>query len=161
MTRPRRSIPGSVAVLLPYFLLSLDWEWARLDLGPFRYLGLPLMAVGAVTYLPCLWEFVARGLGTPSPLDPPQKLVTTGLYRFVRNPMYVTVGTFLIGEAVFFESLLLALFFFFFWLDVHLFILLYEEPTLRRMFGEEYEAYCRRVHRWTPTLGRAARTDPD
>ena len=144
--------PGAVAVLFPYLLLSLHWPWERLELGAARYLGLPFMLVGGLSYVACLREFVTQGRGTPSPLDPPQKLVTGGLYRFVRNPMYVTVGGFLIGEILFFESLILLAFLLFLWLDFHLFIVLYEEPTLSRTFGSAYERYVREVPRWIPRL---------
>jgi protein-S-isoprenylcysteine O-methyltransferase Ste14 len=149
--------PGAVAVLFPYLLLSLDWEWERLELGTVRLLGLPFMLLGGLAYLGCLWEFVSRGRGTPSPFDPPQKLVTGGLYRFVRNPMYVTVGCFLIGEILFFESLILLLFLLFLWLDFHLFIVLYEEPTLKRAFGSPYEDYLQGVPRWIPRLRSSGR----
>ncbi len=143
---------GAVAVLFPYLLLSLDWQWERLTLGTARFLGLPFMLVGGLGYLACLREFVARGRGTPSPFDPPQKLVTLGIYRFVRNPMYVTIGCFLIGEILFFESLMLLAFLLFLWLDFHLFVVFYEEPTLRRTFGSAYEEYLREVPRWVPRL---------
>ncbi len=146
--------PGSVAVLFPWLLLSLDWEGERLSLGAARFLGLPFMVVGVLSYVTCLWEFVERGLGTPSPFDPPQKLVISGLYRFVRNPMYVTVGCFLVGEILYFESLILLGFLLFLWLDFHLFVVFYEEPTLRRMFGAEYERYVREVPRWIPRWPR-------
>ena len=144
--------PGAAAVLIPWLLLSMGWEWERLNLGPLRWVGAPFLLIGTVAYLPCVREFVVRGRGTPSPFDPPKKLVTSGTYRFVRNPMYVTVGLFLIGEILVFESLALLLFLLLLWLDFHLFVLFYEEPTLRKSFGESYEAYCRAVRRWVPRL---------
>ena len=149
--------PGAVAVLFPYLLLSLDWEWERLALGTARFLGLPFMLTGGLGYVGCLREFVARGRGTPSPFDPPQKLVTAGFYRFVRNPMYVTIGCFLIGEILFFESLVLLAFLLFLWLDFHLFIVFYEEPTLKRTFGSAYDEYLRKVPRWIPRLSPRGR----
>lgn len=144
--------PGSVTVLLPYLLLSLDWQGPRLELGAARHLGLPFMLAGGLGLVRCLWEFAARGRGTPSPLDPPRKLVITGLYRRVRNPMYVTVGCVLVGEILYFESLPLLVFLLFMWLVFHLVIVVYEEPTLRRTFGPPYEAYLRKVPRWIPRL---------
>ena len=148
--------PGAVAVLFPNRLLSLDGEWERMEQGTARILGLPFMLTGGLGYIACVWEFVARGRGTPSPFDPPQKLVTAGFYRFVRNPMYVTVGCFLIGEILFFESLILLVFLLFLWIDFHLFIVFYEEPTLKRAFGSAYDEYLQKVPRWIPRLRHGA-----
>ena len=143
-------VPGTVVVLLPWLVLGSDSAWARHDGGPFRWLGVPIALIGFLAYLPCLQAFIVRGRGTPSPLDPPQKLVTLGIYRFVRNPMYVTVGVVLIGEIVFFGSLALLAFLLAFWLVVHAWTVVYEEPTLRRQFGTSYKEYCSRVNRWIP-----------
>ena len=119
-----------------------------------RPLGWIVVAIGAAIGLPCIWEFAWRGLGTPAPFDPPRKLVISGPYRFVRNPMYFGMGVVLIGEAIVFPNITLlmigltaALFLF-----VTAFVIVYEEPTLRRMFGTDYEAYCRAVRRWIPRL---------
>ena len=119
-----------------------------------RPLGWIVVAIGAVIGLPCVWEFAWRGLGTPAPFDPPRRLVISGPYRFVRNPMYVGMGIALIGEAIVFPYitwLMLALVVSL-WAVVSVFIIEYEEPTLRRMFGADYEAYFREVHRWIPRL---------
>src|SRR5437899_7819286 len=119
-----------------------------------RPLGWIVVAIGAAIGLPCVWEFAWHGLGTPVPFDPPRRLVITGPYRFVRNPMYVGMGIALLGEAIVYPNLtwlmlgLIAVL----WAAVSLFIIGYEEPTLRRMFGSDYEAYCRQVHRWIPRL---------
>jgi len=85
-------------------------------------------------------------------LDPPRRLVVQGPYRFVRNPMYLGAGTALAGAALFFQSLPLVGFTALFLLSTHLFVRWYEEPTLRRTFGEVYQAYCRKVARWRPRL---------
>ena len=119
-----------------------------------RPLGWIVVAIGAAIGLPCVWEFAWRGLGTPAPFDPPRRLVVSGPYRWVRNPMYLGMGVALIGEAIVFPNLTLtilvtvALLFVF----VSLFVLGYEEPTLRRMFGTDYENYSRAVRRWIPRL---------
>ena len=116
--------------------------------------GWIVVAIGLAIALPCVWEFAWRGFGTPAPFDPPRKLVVSGPYRFVRNPMYVGFGLVLLGEAIVFPNstrVLLALIVIL-WLAVSLFIIGYEEPTLRRMFGEDYQAYCRAVRRWIPRL---------
>ena len=119
-----------------------------------RPLGWIVVAIGAAIGLPCVWEFAWRGLGTPAPFDPPRRLVISGPYRFVRNPMYVGMGIALLGEAIVYPNLTLVMLglIVVLWAAVTLFIIGYEEPTLRRMFGSDYEAYCRQVHRWIPRL---------
>jgi len=92
------------------------------------------------------------GRGTPAPFDPPRRLVIRGPYRFVRNPMYVGAGLALAGAALFYESLPLLAYGGVFLLACHLFVLSYEEPTLKRTFGPDYEAYCHHVNRWRPRL---------
>jgi len=119
-----------------------------------RPLGWIVVAIGAAIGLPCVWEFAWRGLGTPAPFDPPRRLVISGPYRFVRNPMYVGMGIALLGEAIVYPNLTLVMLglIVVLWAAVTLFIIGYEEPTLRRMFGNDYEAYCRQVRRWIPRL---------
>lgn len=119
-----------------------------------RPLGWIVVAIGAAVGIPCVWEFAWRGLGTPAPFDPPRKLVISGPYRFVRNPMYVGAGIVFIGEALVFPNITrfmlaeaLAAF-----ALVSLFIIAYEEPALRRTFGEDYVVYCTNVRRWIPRL---------
>ena len=143
---------GITMVLLPYLALTRGGEWAHVPLGALRFCGLPLVLLGFGGWVRCLWEFAARGRGTPSPLDPPDRLVVTGLYRFVRNPMYVTVGMVVVGEILLLESALLLMVLLFLWLAFHLFVTLYEEPTLRRLFGDPYREYCRSVPRWIPRV---------
>ena len=113
-----------------------------------------LMIAGAAIMLRCIFDFGWRGLGTPAPFDPPRRLVVSGLYRWVRNPMYLGMGIFLVGEAILLPSIMRAMLILItiLWAVVTLFIVLYEEPTLRRLFGAEYENYCRHVRRWLPRL---------
>lgn len=113
--------------------------------------GIVIATAGALVALSCLWAFAWIGKGTPAPFDPPRKLVVRGPYRIVRNPMYVGAALAVSGAALFFESIQLLAFVACFLLTTHLFVLLYEEPTLRRSFGEEYESYCGSVHRWWPS----------
>ena len=117
-------------------------------------LGWIVVAIGAAIGLPCVWQFAWRGLGTPAPFDPPRRLVISGPYRWVRNPMYIGMGIALIGEGIVYPNLtttmlgiVAALFVF-----VSVFVIAYEEPTLRRTFGIDYEKYCSAVHRWIPRL---------
>jgi protein-S-isoprenylcysteine O-methyltransferase Ste14 len=143
-------VPGSVAAGAPYLLLSSDVELLSYGIGNFRFTGVLPMALGALSYLWCAWNFAFVGKGTPAPIDPPKVLVSRGLYRVVRNPMYVGVGLILVGEAIVFESLTLLAYALFVWSMFHLFIVYYEEPTLRRKFGAAYEEYCKAVPRWMP-----------
>lgn len=113
-----------------------------------------LMRIGGTVMVACVWEFWWTGRGTPMPLDPPRKLVVKGLYRWVRNPMYLGMALFLVGEALALPAItremltLLAVLA----VAVNVFILAYEEPTLRRLFGADYAAYCANVRRWLPRL---------
>jgi protein-S-isoprenylcysteine O-methyltransferase Ste14 len=91
-----------------------------------------------------------RGLGTPAPIAPTKFLVVSGLHRYVRNPMYIGVWLVILGEATLFHSLVLVAWAAFFCVPVHAFVIFYEEPTLRRQFGESYEEYRRSVPRWIP-----------
>lgn len=121
-----------------------------MQLGIFRYLGALSILIGSAVYSWCAWDFTFAGRGTPAPIDPPKELVVRGLYRYVRNPMYVGILSILLGEAFFFASqrvfeyAVVAFIFFF------LFVVFYEEPILREKFGESYLQYCEDVSRWIP-----------
>ena len=115
--------------------------------------GIAVASAGAFVALSCLWAFTWIGKGTPAPFDPPRRLVVRGPYRFLRNPMYVGAGLAVGGAALYYESIQLFAFVLVFLLAARFFVVLYEEPTLRRTFGPEYEAYCQRVHRWRPSAG--------
>ncbi|MGZ7080177.1 MAG: methyltransferase family protein [Thermoanaerobaculia bacterium] len=119
-----------------------------------RLFGWIVVAVGAAIGLPCVWEFAWRGLGTPAPFDPPRKLVVTGPYRYVRNPMYVGMGIALIGEAIVFPHLtrVLLVMVAVLWAVITSFVMFFEEPMLRSMFGADYAVYCAQVRRWIPRL---------
>lgn len=139
--------PATVVLWVPLWLLS--WSYPRPALL-LQWLGLLPIALGAAVYLWCVWNFAARGQGTPAPIDPPKTLVVQGLYRWVRNPMYVGIGLVLMGETLLFGSGSLLLYTLLVLLACHLFVILYEEPTLRQRFGQAYEDYCRAVPRWIP-----------
>jgi len=140
---------GSVLVYVPYILASGPGT-AHWTLGPWRYLGLLPLAAGVAGLAHCLRDFAVVGRGTPAPFDPPQELVATGLYRWVRNPMYLSALVLLVGEAVVLEAPVLLRYAAAFLLGTHLFVVLYEEPTLRRKFGESYDRYRATVPRWLP-----------
>ncbi len=129
-------VPGFWTIAVPYLLLP---RGARPDFHGTGLLGLPLIAAGFALYIACaFWGFAVRGRGTPLPMDPPRKLVTEGPYGVVRNPMYWSVFLVVLGEAVLFHSLALLALSAGFLVATSLFVLLYEEPTLRRKFGAEY-----------------------
>lgn len=141
-------VPGFWTVAVPYWLLP---RGARPDLHGAGAAGWLLIAAGTSLYLACaFWGFALRGRGTPLPFDPPKNLVAEGPYGVVRNPMYWSVASVMLGEAAVFHSLALAELAAAFFAGTNLFVLFYEEPVLTRKFGAEYEAYCRRVPRWLP-----------
>jgi len=141
-------VPGTVAGVVPSRLRGHATVAAR---GAEAWMALAVIAVGVAIYLyTAFWSFAWIGGGTPAPIAPTKILVVQGLHRFVRNPMYIGIGLVVGGQAWLFHSLALALYLAFFALAVHLFVLFYEEPTLRKQFGEEYERYCAEVPRWIP-----------
>jgi protein-S-isoprenylcysteine O-methyltransferase Ste14 len=148
-------VPGTVAVLIPYQLLSSGSARLPLQIGILRYLGVIPILLGAAMYFRCAWDFTFTGKGTPAPIDPPKELVVQGLYRFVRNPMYVGVFLLLLGETLLFESRVLFEYAAVVFLLFHLFVVLYEEPILKRKFGESYQRYYDAVPRWLPRWRRS------
>ena len=142
-------LPGTVTVLIPYWILSARAAGVSSNRS-IRYLGIPLILIGAVGLLWCIWNFFSQGRGTLAPIDPPKHLVVRGLYRYVRNPMYVCVLTILTGEAIFFMSRSVLLEAGIFFSLAYSFVVFYEEPALRSQFGESYERYVRKVGRWIP-----------
>jgi protein-S-isoprenylcysteine O-methyltransferase Ste14 len=147
-------VPGTVAIYIPYWLLSSSSVPALLPMGVFRYFGILLALLGAAIYFWCAWDFTFAGKGTPAPIDPPKMLVVKGLYRHIRNPMYAGVLTLLAGEAWFFASRQLFIYAGVIFLLFNLFVIFHEEPALQRQFGESYRRYCAAVPRWIPRLTR-------
>ena len=141
---------GLVLVFLPAQLLS-PAEIARPEtIGAFQVVGMVVAVGGGAIALWCILSFAVVGRGTPAPFDPPRRLVVRGPYAVVRNPMYLGAGLALGGASLFYQSLPLLGYTAGFFLVTHLFVVLYEEPTLRRTFGTDYESYCRQVRRWWP-----------
>jgi protein-S-isoprenylcysteine O-methyltransferase Ste14 len=141
---------GFVLVYLPARFLSWSGIVEPATIGAPLAAGMIMVTIGTVIALWCVFTFVFIGQGTPAPFDPPRKLVIRGPYRFVRNPMYIGAGMTLAGAAVYYESLSILIYTGLFFLITHLLVVLYEEPTLRRTFGPDYEAYCNQVRRWLP-----------
>ncbi len=123
---------------------------SRIETGIFAYLAFLLWPVGTPITLWCFWDFTFKGRGTPMPIDPPKELVASGPYRYVRNPIYLGVMLILVGHFLWFGSWGLAGYAGLAFLGTHLFVVLYEEPSLRRRFGSSYEDYLSRVPRWVP-----------
>jgi len=143
-------MPGTITIYIPYLIVT-QWSPAAITRWSIlQFLGLIPIALGAAILLHCIWNFAAIGRGTLSPLDAPRRLVVQGLYRYVRNPMYVGVILILLGEALLCESIVLLEYAAGCFLLFNLVIMLYEEPALRSRFGESYVRYCRAVGRWLP-----------
>ena len=142
---------GLVLVFLPARLLSWSDVTRPPAIGVAQAVGMTVAAIGAALAVWCILTFALLGRGTPAPFDPPRRLVMRGPYQFVRNPMYVGAALALAGAALFCESPVLAGYAGGFLLVTHAFVTWYEEPTLRAMFGREYDTYCRQVRRWWPS----------
>ncbi len=141
---------GFLLIYLPAQVLSWAGILHPAAMGGAQIAGIAVGTAGAALALWCAGAFAWLGKGTPAPFDPPRRLVIRGPYRFVRNPMYIGAGLALGGAALFYQSIWLLAYDGLFLLAAHLFVVYYEEPTLRRNFGAEYEAYCQRVRRWRP-----------
>ena len=144
--------PGVVAGLIPWLLTR--WQ-AREPLpywAPMRVLGAILLVAGLIALIRAFARFVMEGLGTPAPIAAPERLVVGGVYRYVRNPMYMAVLAVIVGQALLLGRLGLLLYAAATWLLVAAFVRWYEEPTLTRRFGADYEAYRRSVPAWRPRL---------
>lgn len=144
------ALPGTTTVLIPWLIVSRSGAVPPRDWGTVQALALVPIALGVSILVRCIWEFAVRGRGTLAPVDPPKHLVVTGLYRYVRNPMYVGGVTLLLGEAALFRSVALLEYAAVWFLLVNAFVMFFEEPVLQRRFGESYDRYRRAVHRWLP-----------
>jgi protein-S-isoprenylcysteine O-methyltransferase Ste14 len=140
--------PGTLAGWLP-FLIS-GWK-PRADVSPLvRALGALLVVAGLLSLVECFARFVVRGHGTPAPISPPTRLVVTGQYRHVRNPMYVAMVCVVAGQGAWLGSGALFAYAAVLWLLFHVRVLTYEEPTLARTFGRSFDEYRLAVPRWLP-----------
>ncbi len=140
-------IPCTVLGVVPWLLLDVG---ARFDPGPWRFIAIVPIAAGIAAMLWCNWDFAVRGRGTGAPYDPPRLLVAHGLYRHVRNPMYVSALTIILGLALWTGAYSLLVYAASLAILYSLFVRFYEEPHLRRIFGHSYDTYCGAVPRWWP-----------
>ena len=143
-------VPGTVAVLVP-FLLAGD---RTVTSGAMLGLAVCLFALGVALYLRAVWDFAVLGKGTPAPIDAPKRLVVQGIYRYTRNPLYISMLTVIAGWAALFGTAVLVGYAAGLFVVYSLFVRLHEEPRLARVFGEEYAAYTQQVGRWLPRLPR-------
>ncbi len=150
-------VPGTVAVYVPLRIAGGVGSDAAFILRVLAWIpGL----IGLSIYLWCVWDFATFGRGTPAPIDAPKRLVVRGLYRYVRNPMYVGVLLVILAWVLHFGSLGLLLYGAAVATVFHCFVVFYEEPTLRRSFGDEYARYCAGVGRWWPRRPAAGGHEP-
>jgi protein-S-isoprenylcysteine O-methyltransferase Ste14 len=140
--------PGTMAGLVPWAITN--WERPTDGLGPVDVLGGALVLLGLAAVVACFVRFVVEGRGTPAPVAPTETLVVGGLYRYVRNPMYVAVASIIGGQAVLFRSPGTAVWLLVFLMAVVGFVKIYEEPELQSQFGDAYEQYRRAVPGWWP-----------
>jgi protein-S-isoprenylcysteine O-methyltransferase Ste14 len=144
-------VPAAVAGYVPWLIV----RGQPIDSLGRVFASLILFAIGGAIYFWCVWDFARFGRGTPAPIDAPKRLVVRGLYRYTRNPMYVGVLTVIVGWAVLAPILTLLVYGLCVGTAFHLFIVHYEEPHLRKVFGVDYEQYCSRVGRWLTVSSRA------
>jgi protein-S-isoprenylcysteine O-methyltransferase Ste14 len=142
--------PGFVAGLAPWWISHWRLNAPFFGTPLFRYAGGILAALGGIGLIDSFVRFAVQGLGTPAPVMPTRHLVVTGLYRYVRNPMYIAVVGAILGQALIFGSVPLLAYGVLVWLLFHVFVLAYEEPKLRSSFGAEYNDFCAHVPRWIP-----------
>jgi len=144
--------PGTVAGYVPWRICRWHVEAPLLGISSLRLVGVLLIAAALPVLLDSFARFALQGLGTPAPIFPTRHLVVSGLFRYVRNPMYVAVVSLILGQGLFFGSLLILEYGIAVWVGFYLFVLIYEEPALRKNYGPEYEEFCANVPRWIPHL---------
>jgi protein-S-isoprenylcysteine O-methyltransferase Ste14 len=154
-------VPGTVVGLVPYWFSGWRLGPPLLATPLTRWLGVVFIAVGLPLFADFVIRFVREGLGTPAPIAPTRHLVMGGPYRYTRNPGYVAVIAMLVGQALLFAQTQLLVYAVAVAAGFHLFVLLYEEPTLRQSYGAEYDVYCRQVPRWVPRLTARSRGGGD
>jgi protein-S-isoprenylcysteine O-methyltransferase Ste14 len=144
--------PGVVAGWVPYTLSRWHLQPPFLGVQAGRWIGAALVLAGLAGLVDSFARFALEGRGTPAPVAPTKTLVVSGLYRHVRNPMYVAVVSAILGQALLFGSVAVLEYAGVIWGLFHVFVLVYEEPTLFRRYGDSYRGYQREVGRWWPRL---------
>jgi protein-S-isoprenylcysteine O-methyltransferase Ste14 len=144
--------PFTLACLVPWWVTRWEFRPAFFGVDLTRIIGSILIIAGAPGIVDSFARFALEGLGTPAPIAPPEKLVVTGLYRYVRNPIYIAVVAVILGQALLFGDGRLLWYGALLWLFFHVWVLMIEEPTLKQTFGTEYESFRSNVPRWIPRL---------
>lgn len=144
--------PFVLAGVVPWWVTQWEFRPAFFGLDLIRILGGLLIVAGVPGVVDSFVRFALEGLGTPAPVAPAQKLVVTGLYRYVRNPIYIAVVAVILGQALLFGDGRLVWYGALLWLSFHVFVVVVEEPTLKETFGTEYESFRTNVPRWIPRL---------
>ena len=144
--------PLVLAGFVPWWITHWEFRPAFFGFELTRAIGLMLIIAGVPGVVDSFARFALQGLGTPAPIAPTQKLVVTGLCRYVRNPIYVGVAAVIFGQALLFGDWRLLWYAALLWLFFHVFVLVYEEPTLKETFGAQYEDFRANVPRWVPRL---------
>src|SRR5579864_1332646 len=142
--------PCTLAGLVPWSITGWQLRPPFLGLELTRGIGAIMILAGVPGLVDAFARFALQGLGTPAPIAPPRNLVVSGLYRYVRNPIYVAVVAVILGQAVLFADWQLLGYGALLWLSFHIFVIAFEEPALRESFGAEYESYRANVPRWLP-----------
>jgi len=145
--------PGFVAGWVPWRISHWRVGAPFFGLQLFRYVGGALLTLGVIGLLDSFVRFALQGIGTPAPVFPTRHLVITGLYRYVRNPMYVAVLLTILGQSLILGNRALLGYGGLVFVLFYGFVLAYEEPTMRASFGSEYQSYCAEVPRWIPRFG--------
>jgi protein-S-isoprenylcysteine O-methyltransferase Ste14 len=153
--------PGTVAGLVPWLLTGWRVREPAAYWGPLRVAGALLLIAGLVFVIQAFVRFVEEGLGTPAPVAPPERLVVGGMYRYVRNPMYVSLLGMIVGQALLLWQFGLLLYAVVVWLVTAAFVRWYEEPTMVRKFGADYEVYRHAVPAWWPRVRPWTGSDHD
>jgi protein-S-isoprenylcysteine O-methyltransferase Ste14 len=151
-------IPGFIVGWMPLVFLIQFRQWPETS-SLFGYLAFLPFSLGVTLYLSSMWQVLRKGQGTPLPLDPPQKVLTRGPYGWVRNPLYISFLLMVLGEALFFERVVLWLYLVFLASALQLIVVMVEEESMRRRFGALYSDYCNVTNRWRPRRPRP-RTAP-
>lgn len=141
------TLPLLFAFVFPLIILFY-LNFFTFEIYYLKYTGLAFIIIGIAIYVISCYYFIFYGKGTPSPLDSPEKLITEGIYKYTRNPMYLSGILMVLGEAIFFESFMILLYSFLLFLVYHFFIVFYEEPHLMKKYGQIYEEYMKRTPRW-------------
>lgn len=144
--------PFLLSAIIPGWITHWQFRPPFLAMEGTRIIGATLVLAGIPVLVESFLRFALQGLGTPAPIAPTERLVVTGFYRFVRNPMYVAVTTIIIGQSLLFGDWRLLAYGALFWMATHIFVVTYEEPTLVHSFGAQYERYRANVPRWLPRV---------